>query len=267
MPGELESTLVELMPPWLRRTNGARLLSAIGAVIDGLYDRSVDGVALRFPEADMDANALAMLGSERRIRRGPGEPASTYAVRLLPWWSDHRARGGPYALLRQLRAYFVPMLGRAPIDVVYHSGTRRRVAQDSDDVVRDAITWGADGSARWAQVWIFFHVPDEVPYTVELETQDGDTLLTQDDEPIEVTVFDPLVGPGGVITDATAATFRAVPREWSAAHVEWTYVVLLWGVSRLWGYPTPAPTWAEWEASGATWGEHDPVVLPIEGWS
>ncbi|AKF06086.1 hypothetical protein DB32_003235 [Sandaracinus amylolyticus] len=252
-----------LTPPWLRRTHGARVTEGMADALDHLVERAVHGVKLRFPGAPprpIDEGALALTGRERRIRRGPREPAARYAARLLTWWDAHRTRGGPYALLEQMRAYFLDSL-RVRMDVVYHSGTRRWMDEDGA-ITRDAITWNADGSDHWARIWIFLYVDDALVED-ELVTHDGEGLVTHDGE--ELVALSGSLIVGGTVSDENAEEIVAVPREWSAAHVERTTVVLLYGAARLWNYAQPVPSWAAWGASGATWGGPTPVLLTIEG--
>ena len=329
------AALKRIAPPWLQRSVGGRFMTGLGSELDTELDRNVEGVKLRFPDAVLEhASALAKLGRERRIRRGPGEDAETYARRLAGWWDDHRARGGPYALLRQLYEFFLAWLN-VRMDVVAYSGLRHWI--DSAGVItRDSITWEADGvvpgpsqllaanaspghteirpvslagfptegpyvvrltngssfedleaagtsttpynrivlnepvvgsypagpssvlrpNLRWAAVWVFFYLTDTIPLSSSflvtqaldfLITQAGDFLLSQDS-----------IAPDE-ISAAELEVFLAIPREWSAAHVGKTTVVLLWGTRRLWQYPQPVPTWTAWGASGAKWGE-PPVV-------
>ena len=255
-----ERTIKRLCPPWLQRSVGGALMGAIGAELDGLLDRVDEGVRLRFPDAVADhAEALPLLGRQRRIRRGPGEDAATYARRLRTWWDAHRTRGGPYALLGQLYAFFLDWLN-VRMDVVYHSGTRRW--QDAAGVVtRDSVTWDADGTSLWAQVWVFLYVSETIPRsTAYLVTYDGDRIVQYDGGGI---LLEESIAPDE-ITPEEEEVFRAIPRDWSAAHVKTTFVVLLWGERRLWNYPQPVPTWSGWGASGALWGE-PPVVLEIAG--
>lgn len=225
--------LVRTMPPWLRRTRGLRLLEAIGEQIDDVIDRTAEGVRLRFPHhLTPDPGALALTGRERRIRRGPAEPAATYAKRIRTWWDAHRTRGGPYALLGQLYAYTVDWLN-VPIDVVYYSGTRRAM-DAAGAITRDAITWGADASGHWARFWVFFYVTDPIPGAdAFLVTEDSDFLTTE--------AGDFLVASTGIAPDALSSAdeeiFKAIPREWSAAHIDKISIVLLWDDACLVGYP------------------------------
>lgn len=213
-------------PPWLQRTWAVRFLSALATPIDVLADAMVASVRARFP-VWTDPTALSRIGDERRIQRGPTEPAHVYARRLLTWWDDHRGRGGPYALLRQLRAYWLDTVS-PPIDLVSHSGTKHSI--DAAGVItRELITWGADASAEWAQFWVFLYLAAD---------------------------------PGTLTADQEAA-YLLVPREWTAAHILRQHVVLVWGSGRLWDYPVPTGDWDAW-ATGGTWDDWDaeaPIVL------
>lgn len=326
----LGALLLRSVPPWLQRTHGARLLGGIGDVMDAQVQRAFEAVTLRFPRAS-ETTALPYIGRDRRIRRGPAEPASTYAVRLRSWWGDHQTRGGPHVLLRQLHAY---LLGFAPgqIDLVYQSGTRFICDETTGAITRSDITWGGDGDlegptatltypanpgdlevriaplslvtypstgryrvtlraadgttetvyatgtdsapyprlvlesavvgtypaltstlcralAKWARIWIFVHVGDLLP----------DELLTESLEELLTEGGDTLLGEVSPISGYSTA----VAREWSAAHVQRITMVLLSGSARLWGYPTPVPTYAAWAATGA-YGGAQPIVIVVE---
>lgn len=335
--GRFQKLLVELSPPWLQRLTGGKALRALGAVVDELLvDRAVSGVKVRLTDVESD-EGLGLLGRERRIRRGPGESAASYARRLRRWWIDHRVRGGPYALLRQFHAY---LLEYAPgqIDLVAQSGLRHVCDETTGEITRDQITWGGDGDvagapvllagnalpgdielrptsigtfpvegryaltlrsgstsevvygigtstspygrvileapgvvgtylagpasvsrrfAKWARIWVFVHLGDLL--VDELLTEAEDELLLEDGDTLEgeVSVF------GGVFGPEDEAVWAAIPREWNAAHVQRTTIVLLQGNARLWGYPVPVPTFAEWAASGA-FGGVEPVLIRIE---
>lgn len=250
--------ILRVVPPWLQRAVGAKVMQGLADELDALVDRAVEGVSLRFPGVAGE-ESLPLLGQQRRIRRGPGEDGTTYARRLRTWWDAHRTRGGPYALLGQLYAFFLDWLN-VRMDVVYYSGTRRW--QDTEGVVtRDAVTWDADGTAEWAKVWVFFYVTDSIPRASEfLIDYEGDLIVTFGGEEI---LLEESIAPDE-LTAAEAEVFKAIPRDWSAAHIKLTTVVLLWDERRLWNYPQPVPTWSAWGASGALWGE-PPVVLEIEG--
>lgn len=254
------SRLLEMMPPWLQRTRGARLLGGIGDVVDAHALRLSEAVRARYPRATME-DALAYTGRERRFRRGPAEPAATYASRMLRWWDAHRARGSAYEMLRQLHAFFVDSLGDPRIDIVAASGRRHYVAAGGGGVMtRDTITWDPLGiPAEWAHIWVFFYLGASPTYPATLITQAGDTVITHLGD--EILVVTDLLG-GGTLADEEAEAFCAIPREWSAAHIPYVTVVLLYGDGELWDYPVPMGTWDE--SATITWDEDTPVVLIAE---
>jgi hypothetical protein len=339
------SRLLELVPPWLSRENGERVLGGIADYLDARKQLLSEAVQARFPKASAE-DALAYIGRDRRIRRGPLEPAAIYAARLPRWWDAHRARGSAGELLRQLHAYLRDY-GPDQIDHVAQSGLRHRI--DAAGVVtRDHISWGGDGMAAgpwvdilinsgpptypelelgvenaadnfpaegrysievrgtgsstyheetvlgvrvapreagpqlvvhldpstplvndyyggtaearlafkyWARVWIFVHLGDVVPE--ELLTEDDDELLTEDDDELLGDVS-PLSG----YTPADDPIWTAIPREWSAAHIQRIRIVLLTGEQRLWGYPVPVPTYGDWAPT--TYGASAPILITLE---
>ncbi len=242
------SAIKRACPPWLQRTHGGRLMVAFGEQLDELVDRMAASIKLRFPGLYSD-ETLPLLAAERRIRRGPGEPAATFANRLLGWLDDHRTRGGPYALLRQLRAYIVDTLP-VRVDVVDQNG--KRVWMDAAGVItRDAIAWTGHGNpSAWAHVWVFFYLTASQIDALNLdalETDTGAAITTHSGAEIEA---QPYASGSGSVTDETAEFFLVVPREWSAAHLPYITVVLLYGDAELWGYP-PGSTWGSGTWAGA----------------
>lgn len=254
--------LPQVFPPWLRRIVGTQLLAGIGAILDEQVDRLADGVKLRFPGVG-DASALPYLGRDRRIRRGITEGDASYASRLRQWLDAHRIRGGPYALLEQLRAFWLSDFN-VRIDVVYRNYNRRFWIGTDGVITGDFITgWGGD-DGPWARTFhVFFHLGDQSDANNALVTGTGAELVTDDGD----TIVAPIVNAES-ISAVDAEMFKLVPREWSAAHIQYVTIVLLYeagGVeARCWNYPQPVPTWADWGASGATWGGPSPVVLTTE---
>jgi hypothetical protein len=248
------AAIKKIAPPWLRRIVGGAVMESLADPIETLVDRTTESVKKRFPTDDNDA--LDYIGRERRIIRGPGETSATYAGRLVIWWDSHRLRGGPYALLEQMFAFFRFTLN-TQIDLVNNSGTETgttgthlatRYSVDEDGVItRDQLTWNGDGEAptKWARVFIIFRL--ETPYLPlsVLVTETGEPILTEEGEEIlvETSIYD--------LTDEDRALLCTVPHEWSAAHIERIYIRLLYGVGDLWGYP-----------EDGTWDENDPAPGP-----
>ncbi len=193
------------VPPWLRRGTAEKILYAFGVHVDAFADALNASLRLRFPGL-YSFESLGLLGRERRIARGPSEVDAAYATRLRRWLTDHRARGGPYALLAQLHAYYAP--GEVIADLVYYSGRSFHLAADGA-VTRSDLAWTPDtNAAKWARWWLFIY---------------SDAYMSLD--------------------DAAAAALRVVPRGWNAAHANGSLTVLS-SEAELWNWPQ-GHTWNE----------------------
>lgn len=205
-PFDFVDAFVQVAPPWLRRTRGARLLRAFGDVTARVFHATSDGVAARFPGAvDGATDALPYIGRDRRILRGPAEDDATYAARLRTWWDAHARRGGPYALLEQLYLYLVNTEPRQ-WDLVYRNGVRFILDGVTGEITRDLLPTTL--STRWARA-VLFALFDSYP-----------SISTQQRE-----------------------AYIAMPREWAAAHMEPIPTVAVWG-GGVWGYPA-GELWGE----------------------
>jgi hypothetical protein len=147
-----------------------------------------------------------------------------YAARLLRWLDDHKTRGGPYAMLRQLQLFWAA----APfaIDLVYESGKRFHSTLGGAITESTGSPWDGD-TARWARWWLIFDWPGTV-------TDDGiwSDPGTWDDTGTWDTS----------LTVAEVAEIRLVPNEWNAAHAL-GYITLRIGGAETWD--VPADTWAD----------------------
>lgn len=181
--------LRDAVVPWLQQRNNARLLFAIAVQLDAMADALVAGVRLRFPNM-YSGESLPYIGRERRIQRGPFESDEVYASRLVRWLDDHCRRGGPYAMLAQLHAFFAP--DNFPIDLVYRNGRRYQMDVDGN-VTRDDVVFEPDSHPeQWAR-WYLFYWTDAFPLP---------------------------------LSDDTLATLKLVPQEWNAAHALGTLLVM-----------------------------------------
>lgn len=230
-------------PRWLRKGIAEKVLYSIALQLDGLTDAVTAGVKMRFPGLYSN-ESLGIIGRERRIRRGRTDLDANYASRLLRWWDDHKNRGGPYAMLRQLYHYWAP--NNFQIDLVYYSGLRFQMAVDGT-ITRDKIVWAPDANAaKWARWWLFFHWPDPVS---DNGLWGSDGLNWGDSGKLW----------GMDLTRQQVDELRLIPTEWNAAHPI-GHVVLLSGGGRLWGYP-PDVIWNV--PSGQVWGGGSVVTIPI----
>lgn len=218
-PFDFVDAFVQVAPPWLRRTRGARLLRAFGDVTARVFHATSDGVAARFPGAvDGATDALPYIGRDRRILRGPAEDDATYAARLRTWWDAHARRGGPYALLEQLYLYLVNTEPRQ-WDLVYRNGVRFVLDGETGEIDRDKID-DYTVAPQWARA-VLFMLFDDYP-EISLAQRDA---------------------------------YTAIPREWSAAHMQPIPTVAIWD-GGVWGYPRGQ----SWGDAGRTWGTGALVV-------
>jgi len=141
-------------PPWMQTGNNEKLMYAVAVLVDTLGDALVAGLALRYPGL-YTYESLPVIGRERRIARGPNESDATYAERLRLWLDAHRGRGGPYALLAQLYAYYAP--SNFVAHLIYRSGRHFRMAADGT-ITRDIqATFGPDMHPDRHAKWFLFY--------------------------------------------------------------------------------------------------------------
>jgi hypothetical protein len=227
----------EVSPPWLQYGTAWKLLYVFGLHLDALVEMATAGVQSKFPGLYSN-ESLELVGRDRRITRGRLESDKNYAERMIPWLDDHRARGNPYPLLRQLRGHFAPL--QFQMDVVYQSGTRRSMAPNGE-ITRDTIAWSPDTRTDlWSRFWLVLFWPTPI-------ADDGIWA-------------DPAVWNDGGTWDSELSVeevddFRGVPRDWSAEHIPYVTIVLLTGGADLWDYPG-----GTWDDPG-TWTEQRPIQL------
>lgn len=193
-----------MLPKWLRNGNIGKVMYTIGLHLDGLGDAAVAGVRRRFPEPSSE-DAAAILGHDRKIIRGRDEPWETYAVRLRRWREDHRKRGGPYALLQQLHAFWA----QAPfgISLLYPGANKTYFSMSTSGVITRAIgtMWTpADFSTRWSRWLLVYQWPDPLPDPINW----GD--------PGETWGSGRVWGSG--LSSQEVSDIRRVPRQWGNAH-------------------------------------------------
>lgn len=225
---------------WLARPESTtgKMLWAFGTMLDGLVEMQDAALRHRFPGL-YSFESLPLLGRERRIRRGPNESAEVYASRLPRWLDDHRRRGGPYAMLEQVRAYWAPVA--FTVELIYRTG-RRFTMEPGESIVLDDVPYDYDTQptkhARW---WLFYAWPDGV----------GDDGIWDDTG---------TWSDGGVwdsdLTPDDVENIRAIPTEWNNARC-FGEVVLLSGDRELWDYPI-----GTWDDPG-DWEDFGPARLAV----
>lgn len=76
----------------------------IAAAYDASLEALVRGIQASWPGVGTP-DALGQIGASRGIVRGLGDTAATYALKLMTWLDQHRARGSARELCRQVQGY------------------------------------------------------------------------------------------------------------------------------------------------------------------
>lgn len=242
--------MTRLAPPWLRRKVGAAVLKGAGEAIEVQLDRTIEGIKKRFPDAN-SLEALDLLGRERRILRGPDEPATSFAERLILWWDSHLLRGGPYALLTQTHEFFKDT-DNLPIDLINNSGSAYRI--DTAGVITRAPIdgWTGDGNLpeKWARIFLLFELSSGSVVEDNWITESGDNMVTESGDNLVVS-SSPLV-----LSQAEKDVFCSVPLEWRAGHIDKIFIILLPPGGVVFGFPP-----AQFGDAGLTFGGGDGLLF------
>ena len=157
----IRQAMLETAPPWLQDGDGAKLLYAMGAMLDADVEWTRIGIQARFPSYETD-DVLAEIGRERRIIRGAFEDAPTYAARLRRWLDDWKLAGNPFAILRQIKAYLDPYV--VPMRIVNNGGSWYTLNPDGSREYEIAnANWDWDAQpAQWSRFWVILYPPAEL---------------------------------------------------------------------------------------------------------
>lgn len=240
----------DLLPRWLTEGEGEKVLYSLAAVKDAFAQRAREGLLARFPEYG-PADALEFHGRDRKIIRGVTESRESYEKRLLRWLDDHATRGGPYAFLDQVGAFWdnaFPANGPRRIALIYRNGLIFERDPITKEITWSNITWDVDSTPEiWGRVWLIIHWPDGSVGSDNTWDFGG----TWDD--------------GGVwdsnATPEMIERLRRVPRAWNAAHIERIRIILIGEPAgeELWDYPV-----GTWDEPGGVWGESDPAIMTVD---
>lgn len=203
MPAENElncrSTLLRILPKWLHNGNIGRVVYAIGLHLDALGDSCVAAVRKQAPEADSE-DASALIQANRNIIRGREETWAGYCARVKTWRQAHRIRGGPYALLRQINAYW---LGAFAVELRYSGVDRTQFQMSPEGEIARLIGSYAPPTPGWAQWLLIYYWPTAIPGPAAW----GDAITWG-----EGAVW------GSGLTPTEVADLRRVPAQWGNAH-------------------------------------------------
>lgn len=237
-----------LLPGWMiddsQGGDGGKVTHSLALMVDIAREIARQRLTARFPSR-APSGALSLIGQERGIVRGRNEAADAYARRLKEWRGarGHRTRGNPFALLRQIWAYFGGEFDVATID---RRGNRFDVASDEDGTEAYTLDWyefdggsflwdDAPVTPRWARFWVVLF--SNGAFTANAW---GDDLWGGEFGNIEYTL-----GQNGA-TRADVSTITGLlkgSRAWKPAGTRCEWIIV-----RLSGTTPPIPdgTWGTW---------------------
>ncbi len=230
------------LPSWLTAGDGGKVAASLSLMLDDFVARARLAMLARFPAYAPDDAALAALGRDRLIRRGINEPAASYAVRLSRAFDDHRTRGNPYTMLRQLRAYL-------QADCVVRTVDRRGnwFSIDADGVESSSMdtgNWDWDGGSltNWARFWVIIYpVNGTNPWAVSGLWGDatlwGDGLWGH-----------PTLTIGTTATTDQVASVKSIIREWKPAGTTCEQIIIAFDAATFTpaGATDPNGEWGGW---------------------
>lgn len=90
-------------------TAGAALVYLIGVAFDAMLGAAITASRIgKVAEPLRCASSLALIGTERRLPRYPGETLAEYASRLEGAWEAYQSAGSETTLIAQLAAFGLP---------------------------------------------------------------------------------------------------------------------------------------------------------------
>ena len=233
-------TFQDLVPSWLSEGEGGKVLASLSLMLDDYRARAKAALLARFPGYAPDDAALGALGRDRRLVRGLGEPAASYAARQMRFLDDHRVRGNPWALLEQIRTYLQTPCVVRTVDRRGNWFTIEADGSYSSNIDQANWVWDStEASPNWGRFWVIIYPIDAA-------------------RPWAPSSSVPFASRKTIGTTATAnqiAGLRAIIRDWKRAGTkcEWIIVAFDDATFEPSGSTDPAGAWRHWSTvSGET---------------
>ncbi len=138
--------LPRLVPTWLQGEWGGKWLTAVSAELDEITDELIQARKVSMPGAVSTtvaaAQALAEIGDERQLERGPTETDAQYGERLRLAWDVFPRMGAHGALLGQLD---IAGFDRPNLYVIQRSGRRSTRTGGGATTFTDGPIWTWSG--------------------------------------------------------------------------------------------------------------------------
>lgn len=215
-------------PPWLLGPVGTEWSDGTAAPKDELAADATSAVKCRMPTlAPWDA--LALLGSERGVRRGPHETDEQYAQRVLDAWTLKQAVGTAFGILREF--WDMGYRGMHVLTVLGdHFSLDANGALVSERL--NPGSWAIDATPR---IWSKFQVLFAYPH--------------------------PWVSSGMPASDsAEVKQLRQIVEDMAPAFATSGGIVVQTSAGNLWGWPPSGRTLGNWGTGKTTWGSGNSTV-------
>lgn len=163
-PYRFRTAIQNIAPAWLQRQWGSRFLYAIGLNWDAFAEAARQGVRARCPGVDgAPTDALAYIGRDRVLIRGPAESDDAFAARLRQAFEAWQRAGSMEGQMRQCQAFFTPT---SIIALMVNNQARWAYIGTTGGPIEysvgDPAAWNWDGSSStWARCWLILHIPGD----------------------------------------------------------------------------------------------------------
>lgn len=155
-----------ISPPWLHEGEGGLIGYSLDQVKDAFMERAFRGRLSHFPHQGPDgtpapADALAQMGSDRRIFRGIFDTDRQYADKLIPFLDNRKTTGSPLRLLRSLKDYLGPLPSLRTVDDT--GNWFSKAADGTETWLLDQQNWNWDGKSLyfggtfWSRFWVIIY--------------------------------------------------------------------------------------------------------------
>jgi len=211
-------SIMEIAPPWLLGETGQGVQYAAGTVIDSLAEWNNEGIKAAFPGIGTP-DALALIGRDRVLDRGPTETDAHYASRLSKAFDTWATAGAAPTLLKQLLAWFNPATN-TPIRVVSNAAVWHSINPVTEIVTKTVVgtnwTWDGFAPVRWFRGWVILD-SSAAPWLPDLWGAPGTW------------------GDGGTwgsnATLTEVAQLQRIVRKWKPAHVSCLNIIVIFSAT------------------------------------
>jgi hypothetical protein len=165
MASRFRQIRTRIAPRWLTEGEGGDIGYALDIVKDAFIERLRLGLLARFPENGPNGetapeDALQLMGRDRRVVRGLGESAVSYAARQKLWLDDRQRQGNPFMLMQKIAEYVGLESGLAYRTVDARGNWYSRDENGVETSLLKQENWDWSGEPigeRWSRFWVIIY--------------------------------------------------------------------------------------------------------------